>query len=64
MFHFQNTGYWARNWVLFGREVQPITGALLVFNHGAGGHVGIYQDNLIHSILTLAGAMLVAMGYA
>jgi uncharacterized protein (TIGR02594 family) len=32
--------YWARNWLLFGREVQPITGAVLVFERGSGGHVG------------------------
>ena len=32
--------YWARNWLLFGREVQPITGAVLIFERGSGGHVG------------------------
>ena len=32
--------YWARNWLLFGRETQPITGAVLVFERGSGGHVG------------------------
>ena len=39
--------YWARNWLLFGREVQPITGAVLVFVRGSGGHVGfaIGQDD-------------------
>lgn len=39
--------YWARNWLLFGREVQPITGAVLVFERGSGGHVGfvIGQDD-------------------
>lgn len=39
--------YWARNWLLFGREVQPITGAVLVFERGSGGHVGFAmgQDN-------------------
>jgi hypothetical protein len=38
--------YWARNWLLFGREVQPIVGAVLVFSRGSGGHVGfvIGQD--------------------
>jgi uncharacterized protein (TIGR02594 family) len=39
--------YWARNWLLFGQTVQPITGAVLVFERGSGGHVGfaIGQDN-------------------
>ncbi len=32
--------YWARNWLLFGQEVQPITGAVLIFERGSGGHVG------------------------
>lgn len=38
--------YWARNWLLFGREVQPIIGAVLIFERGSGGHVGfaIGQD--------------------
>ncbi|WP_255509674.1 hypothetical protein [Oceaniovalibus sp. ACAM 378] len=65
MFHFQNAGYWACNWLLFGREVQPITGTVLVFEHGSGGHVGfgIGQDALIRSVLTVAGTALVAMGY-
>ena len=39
--------YWARNWLLFGREVQPIIGAVLIFERGSGGHVGfaIGQDD-------------------
>ena len=32
--------YWARNWLLFGQEVTPIPGAILVFARGSGGHVG------------------------
>lgn len=32
--------YWARHWLLFGREVQPSTGAVLIFERGSGGHVG------------------------
>ncbi|MFD2105891.1 peptidoglycan-binding protein [Tabrizicola soli] len=32
--------YWARNWLLFGQEVSPIPGAVLVFARGSGGHVG------------------------
>ena len=32
--------YWARNWLLFGRETKPVTGAVLVFERGSGGHVG------------------------
>jgi uncharacterized protein (TIGR02594 family) len=39
--------YWARNWLLFGREVQPISGSVLIFGRGSGGHVGfaIGQDD-------------------
>ena len=32
--------YWARNWLLFGQVVQPITGAVLICERGSGGHVG------------------------
>ena len=31
---------WARNWLLFGQVVQPILGAVLIFERGSGGHVG------------------------
>ena len=39
--------YWARNWLLFGRDNKPITGAVLVFERGSSGHVGfaIGQDD-------------------
>ena len=39
--------YWARNWMLFGQQVPPILGAVLVFERGSGGHVGfaIGQDD-------------------
>ena len=39
--------YWARNWLLFGQTVQPITGAVLIFERGSGGHVGfaVGQDD-------------------
>ena len=39
--------YWARNWLLFGQAVQPIPGAVLIFEHGSGGHVGfaVGQDD-------------------
>ena len=39
--------YWARNWLLFGQAVQPIIGAVLIFERGSGGHVGfaLGQDN-------------------
>jgi uncharacterized protein (TIGR02594 family) len=39
--------YWARNWLLFGQAVQPITGAVLIFERGSGGHVGfaVGQDD-------------------
>ena len=32
--------YWARNWLLFGQETKPVTGAVLIFERGSGGHVG------------------------
>jgi uncharacterized protein (TIGR02594 family) len=32
--------YWARNWLMFGQEVKPTPGAVLVFSRGSGGHVG------------------------
>ena len=32
--------YWARNWLLFGQAVQLVTGAVLIFERGSGGHVG------------------------
>ena len=39
--------YWARNWLLFGQAVQPITGAVMIFERGSGGHVGfaVGQDD-------------------
>jgi uncharacterized protein (TIGR02594 family) len=39
--------YWARNWLLFGQAVRPITGAVLIFERGSGGHVGfaVGQDH-------------------
>ena len=45
--------YWARNWLLFGQAVQPITGAVLIFERGAGGHVGfaVGQDNTAFYVL-------------
>jgi uncharacterized protein (TIGR02594 family) len=32
--------YWARNWLLFGRETAPTYGSVLVFSRDRGGHVG------------------------
>jgi hypothetical protein len=39
--------YWARNWLLFGQETKPVTGATLIFERGSGGHVGfaVGQDD-------------------
>ena len=31
---------WARNWLLFGRDTKPVTGVVLIFERGSGGHVG------------------------
>ena len=45
--------YWARNWLLFGQTVQPITGAVLIFERGTGGHVGFAmgQDDTTFFVL-------------
>jgi uncharacterized protein (TIGR02594 family) len=32
--------YWARNWMLLGKEVKPCYGAIGVFSRDSGGHVG------------------------
>ena len=32
--------YWARNWLLFGSDTKPVTGAMLIFACGSGGHGG------------------------
>ena len=31
--------YWARNWLRFGRSIDPAYGAVAVFERGSGGHV-------------------------
>ena len=38
---------WARNWLLFGQDPKPVTGAVLIFERGSGGHVGfaVGQDD-------------------
>ena len=45
--------YWARNWLLFGRAVQPIVGAVPIFKRGQGGHVGfaVGQDDMNFFVL-------------
>ena len=39
--------FWARNWLLFGQESKPVTGAVLVFERGSDGHGGyaVGQDD-------------------
>jgi uncharacterized protein (TIGR02594 family) len=32
--------YWARNWLHFGVETEPVYGAIIVFARDKGGHVG------------------------
>jgi len=39
-----NNPYWARNSLMFGQAVQPITGALMIFVRGSGGRVGLARD--------------------
>ncbi len=45
--------YWARNWLLFGQEVKPTPGAVLIFARGSGGHVGfaVGQDDTDFHVL-------------
>ena len=45
--------YRARNWLLFGQVVQPITGAVLIFARQSGGHVGfaVGQDDTSFFVL-------------
>jgi hypothetical protein len=45
--------YWARNWLQFGQAVPPVTGAVLVFARGSGGHVGfaVGQDDTHFHVL-------------
>ena len=47
--------YWARNWLLFGQAVKPITGAVLVFARGSGGHVGFAVGQDDRHFLVLGG---------
>lgn len=47
--------YWARNWLLFGREVQPVTDAVLIFARGSGGHVGFAIGQDITHFYVLGG---------
>ena len=47
--------YWARNWLLFGQAVQLITGAVLIFERGSGGHVGFAVGQVDASFFVLGG---------
>jgi uncharacterized protein (TIGR02594 family) len=47
--------YWARNWLLFGQVVQPVTGAVLIFERGSGGHVGFAIGQDITHFYVLGG---------
>jgi hypothetical protein len=47
--------YWARNWLLFGQAVQPIPGAVLIFERGFGGHVGFDLGQEDTSFFVLGG---------
>ncbi len=39
--------------MLFGQETKPVTGAVLIFERGAGGHVGfaLGQDDTLFCVL-------------
>ena len=47
--------YWARNWLIFGQAAQPITGAVLIFERGSGGHVGFAVGQNDTSFYVLGG---------
>jgi uncharacterized protein (TIGR02594 family) len=47
--------YWARNWLLFGQAVQPIIGAVLIFERGPGGHVGFAIGHDYRNFFVLGG---------
>jgi uncharacterized protein (TIGR02594 family) len=47
--------YWARNWLLFGRETAPTYGAVLVFSRDGGGHVGFCAGADSTSFAVLGG---------
>ena len=53
--HVGSNPYWARNWLLFGRQVRPIFGAVLVFERGSGGHVGFALDQHDTHVYVLGG---------
>ena len=47
--------YWARNWLLFGRDTKPVTGAVMVFERGSGGHVGFAVGQDPENFFVLGG---------
>ena len=51
--------YWARNWLLFGQDVSPIPGAVLVFARGSDGHVGlaIGEDDSHFHVLSIGSTV-------
>jgi uncharacterized protein (TIGR02594 family) len=44
---------WARDWLRFGDPCEPELGAVLVFERGTGGHVGLYvgEDSTHYHVL-------------
>src|SRR5690606_33889500 len=44
---------WARNWLSWGVACEPELGAVLVFERGTGGHVGLYvgEDDACYRVL-------------
>jgi uncharacterized protein (TIGR02594 family) len=45
--------YWARNWLKFGKPVEPCRYAVIVFSRGNGGHVGfvVGEDDTDYYVL-------------
>jgi uncharacterized protein (TIGR02594 family) len=47
--------YWARNWVNFGIETEPVYGAIVVLSRGSGGHVGFLVGQDSNTMYLLGG---------
>lgn len=47
--------YWARNWLLFGKQVKPCYGCILVFGREGGGHVGFAVGESATDYFVLGG---------
>lgn len=51
----KENAYWARNWLLFGKAVEPCYGCILVFGRDGGGHVGFAVGHNDKDFFVLGG---------